>query len=67
MNETERQIVEWLRNDANRIEPEARRILGKVYMPTEADSDQWRFLISMKHGLADAIERGKHKEKPDGL
>jgi len=53
-------IVRWLRDDAYRIEGEARRILGKVYMPTQADSDEWRFLISMKHGLADAIEAGVH-------
>ena len=52
--------MRWLRDDAYRIEGEARRILGKVFMPTQADSDEWRFLISMKHGLADAIERGDH-------
>ena len=49
--------VEWLRDDANMTEIEARRILGNLVKLTPADTDDWAKLILMKHGIADALER----------
>ena len=49
--------VEWLRDDANMTEIEARRILGNLVNLTPADTDDWAKLILMKHGIADALER----------
>ena len=49
--------VEWLRDDANMTEIEARRILGNLVKLTPAETNDWAKLILMKHGIADALER----------
>ena len=49
--------VQWLRDDANMTEIEARRILGNLVKLTPADTNDWAKLILMKHGIADALER----------
>lgn len=56
-------IVTWLRGDADKTEVEARRIVKNTTGNARRNAAEWDTLISLKRGLADAIERGDHTTK----
>jgi hypothetical protein len=53
-------IINWLRWDADLTEAEARIALPNTDGLTPRDIGDWGRLISMKRGIANAIERGDH-------
>lgn len=61
--DTEAQIVAWLRNDADLTETESRKIVSNSVGLSPRDIADWQNLVTTKRGIADAIERGEHRER----
>ncbi len=55
------EVVAWLREDAGRTAKDVRQMHRKKLL-TPKQTIEWEVQIETKTGIADAIERGQHKE-----
>jgi hypothetical protein len=53
-------VVAWLRGDADITEVEARQIAPNVTGNPRRIAAEWALLVSIKRGIANAIEAGDH-------
>lgn len=58
------EVVAWLHEDADQTEQEAEHIVANTTGNPRKNAAEWALLVSLKRGIADAIDRKEHRSKP---
>jgi hypothetical protein len=62
--EIEREIADWLDEDATQTEHEARQIVANTRGNARKNAQEWATLVSLKRGISRAVRAGEHRSKP---